>query len=415
MRIRRRSYIAALVVAVGTTTAVATTAIVIRDGTGSTPDFRPYRYPAAAIVPSAPVEQRRTVLLDYYRSWKSAFLRQGCGGNSFQVYSPDARWAYVAEAQGYGMVITASMSEEDPNAKEIFDGILRFVLAHPSVNDPDLAAAEQDENCADAAGRDSATDGDMDIAYALLLADRKWGSAGDVDYRALAVKRINAIKRRAVHPQSNLMLLGDWSRQSVGPLYETSRTSDWIVHHLRAFRSATGDDDWGAILAAHQNAIAEIQRRSSPGTGLLPDFVRASGTSVVPVSGRVLESDHDGDYNYNACRTPWRIGLDAITSGDPASLAAALKINSWARTATGGDPSMFGTGYTLQGQRYGAESSNAFWAPLAVAAMVDPSGQDWLDALWKKMAETEVDAENYFGASIQLQVMLILVGYYVPV
>ena len=147
----------------------------------------------------------------------------------------------------------------------------------------------------------------------------------------------------------------------------------------------------------------------------MPDFVRVSGTSVTPVSGRVLESDHDGDYNYNACRTPWRIGLDAITSGDPASSAVAFKINSWAKTVTGGDPSAFGSGYTLQGQRYGTESSNAFWGPLAVAAMVDPSSQDWLDALWTRMAGTEVDSENYFGASIQLQVVLILVGYYVPV
>ena len=90
----------------------------------------------AAIAPSATVEQQRAVLLDYYRSWKSAFVCPGCGDSSYQVYSPDAAFAYVAEAQGYGMVITASMSEEDPNVKEIFDGVLRFVLAHPSVNDP---------------------------------------------------------------------------------------------------------------------------------------------------------------------------------------------------------------------------------------------------------------------------------------
>ena len=31
---------------------------------------------------------------------------------------------------------------------------------------------------------DSATDGDMDIAYALLLADKQWGSSGDIVYLA---------------------------------------------------------------------------------------------------------------------------------------------------------------------------------------------------------------------------------------
>lgn len=372
----------------------------------------PYR--AAKIRPTMSPEKQREAVLRYYESWKGNFVTQACGDDAYQVASPDAAYPYVAEGQGYGLVITASMASLDPEAKRIFDGILHYVLEHPSANNPDLTAAEQDSSCVDAGGGNSATDGDMDIAYGLLLADKQWGSNGAINYAQLAIKRIAAIKRSEVHPTTKLMLLGDWSTAQDGDLYETSRTSDWIVHHLRAFKATTGDPFWDDVLRAHQTAIASLQGTASPATGLLPDFAQASGNTVRPVSGKVLESQRDGDYYFNACRTPWRIGLDAITSADSTSLEAALKINEWAVKATGGDPDRFAAGYTLDGERLQDTSINTFWAPLAVAAMTDPTGQAWLDALWEKMVTTPVAPEAYFGTTIQLQVMLIVSGVYTP-
>ena len=368
-------------------------------------------YPFAVVRPSAPPQAQNAAVLAYYRAWKSAFVRQSCGSGAYQVFSPDARYSFVAEAQGYGMVIAASMHRLDPEARTVFDGLLTYVLAHPSRNNTDLAASEQDETCTDQGGGNSATDGDMDIAYALLLADRLWGSSGRYDYRDLAVRRIRAIKASTVHPDSNLMLLGDWSKPSRPELFSTSRTSDWNLQYFQAFENATGDTGWSAIRTAHRQAINRIQSSYSPATGLLPDFVQwTAAGGVAPVRGKVLESDRDGDYNFNACRTPWRIGVDAITSGDAASTAAAIKINKWFTATTGGDPDKIRSGYTLSGTAYGTANDIAFWAPLAVTAMADPAGQQWLDALWAKLAASTVDAEKYFGATIQMQVMLVATG-----
>ena len=153
--------VAALAVAVGT-----------RPGSFRQGDWGPYL--ASAIRPSGPQNAQDTAVSTYYDEWKSTFVRQRCGARTFQVYSPDAAFPYVAEAQGYGLIIAASMADADVRAKAVFDGIVRYVVAHPSVNDPDLMAAEQNSDCTDVGGGDSATDGDMDIAYALLLADRQW-------------------------------------------------------------------------------------------------------------------------------------------------------------------------------------------------------------------------------------------------
>ena len=44
---------------------------------------------------------------------------------------------------------------------------------------------------------------------------------------------------------------------------------------------------------------------------------------------------------------PWRIGQDAVTSGNTASLASARKMNSWIKSKTGGNPNNIAVGYSL--------------------------------------------------------------------
>jgi endo-1,4-beta-D-glucanase Y len=372
------------------------------------PEDEIYRF--AAIRPSAPLQDQKDALTAFYRAWKKAFVKQRCAGGQYQVLSPDARYPFIAEAQGYGLVITASMAKFDPGAKTVFDGLLAFVRAHPSHENPALMAAELNDDCADQDGANSATDGDMDIAYGLLLADRAWGSHGKYDYRELALRRINAIKASTVHPASKLMRLGDWSRPDLPELYGVSRTSDWNPQYFDAFEKATEDPDWSAIGAAHRRAITRVQTEYSATTGLLPDFVQWTPSGIAPVRGRVLETRHDGDYHFNACRTPWRIGVDAITTGHESSIAAARKMSRWFRAASHGDPNRIGSGYKLGGERYASAPDKAFWTPLAVAAMTDPNGQPWLDALWKKMAGSHVQSRDYYGSTIQLQAMLVTTG-----
>ncbi|GAA3125192.1 hypothetical protein GCM10010466_15080 [Planomonospora alba] len=353
-------------------------------------------------------------VIDYYNRWKAAFVRQNCGNGWYQIISPDADHPYVAEAQGYGMVVTATMAGADPDAKKIFDGLLKYVLDHPSSITPGLLAAEQDTACRSVNGGDSATDGDLDVAYALLMADRQWGSSGTYDYRRLAIRHINAIKAGELNPTTKLLKLGDWS-SSGGEHYWISRPSDWMIDHFRAFRKATGDATWDTVRANHQKLIASMQSKYAPGTGLLPDFVVDTDTTARPAPGEVLESANDGDYWWNACRVPWRIGNDAVTSGDAASLAAARKLNSWIKGRTGGDPDRIVAGYRLDGGQLVNYTSPAFSAPFAVAAMTDSGSQAWLDALWNKMLATPISTDSYYAASIQLQVMITVTGnHWVP-
>lgn len=57
---------------------------------------------------------------------------------------------------------------------------------------------------------DSAADGDMDIAYALLIADKVWGSEGEIDYYSEALAVINDIMTYEINHENWTISLGDW-------------------------------------------------------------------------------------------------------------------------------------------------------------------------------------------------------------
>lgn len=306
---------------------------------------------------------------------------------------------FVAEGQGYGLMLCAQLAPLDPRARDYFDGIIRYVLDHPSRIDPGLHAAEQNDRMVSHNGQDSATDGDLDIAMGLLMAHRRWGSAGTYDYRRLARSRIAAIKRSLISPTTGLIELGDWSD---GAWENVSRPSDWMIGHFGAFHRATGDASWATVWSRHLAAIRRLQSVHAPRTGLLPDFATGSASTVGPAAAHTLESGNDGHYYYNSCRVPLRLGA----SRHPEARAAAARISGWARTKCGGDPGRLPTGYDLDGATLpgGDYQDLAFVAPLLVGARWG-GDQAWLDALGRCLA-ARTELTSYYSGSIQLLSMV---------
>ncbi len=368
-------------------------------------------YVPGTLRPSVSQATQDQVLQKYYDFWKKNFLTTKCGSGTYAVLSKDADHSFVAEGEGYGVTISAMMADKDPQARAIVDGIVKFVKAHPSVNNKDLHAAEQDANCKSVNGSDSATDGDLEIAYGLLIADTKWGSTGSVNYKAEAVRIINAIKKSEVNNSTKFTLLGDWGNDA--EYKNSSRSSDWMPGHLRAFAKATGDSFWDSVRTRSETAVSQLQSQYAPNTGLLPDFVVNANSTPKPAPADFLEGPYDGKYSWNACRDPWRLGADAISASGSAAAAQVRKMNTWIKSATGGDPSKIQSGYSLSGTKTESGQHPCFTAPFAVAAMTDPGSQAWLDKLWTSIAAFAPDSTDYYGTGITVQVLLILTGNYV--
>ena len=216
---------------------------------------------------------------NYYDVWKGRWLAADSASSGWRVKS-DSSGRTVSEGQGYGMVIVAAMAGHDPQAKTIFDGLWKFRLAHPSSIDSRL----MDWEVPNTDGNDSAFDGDADIAYGLLMAHAQWGSTGTIDYLDAAENVIAGIRASTIGPQSRLPMLGDWVSPN-GSTYSqwTTRSSDFMPGHFRAYGEATGDPAfWSSVVTATQNVVTDIQSNESANTGLLPDFIKLVGASRDP-------------------------------------------------------------------------------------------------------------------------------------
>jgi len=386
-------------------------------------------YTSGTIAPTGSRASLDAATAAFYDSWKAALLVNGCGGYYVNFGGRAKEPILVSEGHGYGMLITVMMAGHDPDARAIFDGFYDVFRKFPSINNADLMAWAVLRNCVLSTSAtdlaDSATDGDLDIAFALLLADKQWGSCGRVNYLAEAQKVVAAIKAHDLNHTTNLALLGDWADTTApyyaaryasftGPYgagshkdyYWGTRPSDFMMDHFKAYGAASGDADWTKVIDAHYGLVAAI---APPATGLVPDFVDKTNTAPAPAGANYLEDVTDGDYAYNACRVPWRVGTDYLVSGEARAKAVLDKINAWIVTKTGGDPTKILDGYKLDGTTIGGGPSFAFEAPFAVAAMAGPSSQKWLDAIWTHMVvQTPTASVGYYEDTLKLLAMIVL-------
>lgn len=322
----------------------------------------------------------------------------------------------VSEAHGYGMLIMASIAEYDTQSKEYFDGMYRYFKAHPSDIGSNLMSWQQCDNGKElidgavggsmtASFCDSATDGDIDIAYSLLMADKVWGSEGEIDYYAEAVAVINDIMKYDVNHEYWTLTLGDWVYQcsKSSKYYSATRASDFIVQYLPVFAEATGDERWMNVYDTTYEIINDMV--SEYKTGLLPDFIiRDSSGKFVPAPANFLEGEYDGFYSYNSCRIPWRISMDYLINGNEDSLAFANAINSFIIDEAGGDPWEIMAGYKLDGTPLEEYNDLCFTAPFIVAAKCGDNAE-WEKSLRNCIVNYGDDV--YYGDAIKMLCLIV--------
>lgn len=306
------------------------------------------------------------------------------------------------------MLALVKMASRDPEAKEKFASMVAFYRAHQAASGPGLMAWNQTRDCKDApdGGDMSATDGDLDTALALLLADKKWGG-----YREAFDQAQQAILEREV-TADGMMRLGDWA---VDEDYSgTSRSSDFMPASFAFFAKATGDlsPRWTSIRDRGYRVWGDIAENHAGNTGLVPDFLVGLPEDPRPAEADFLEGAGDGQYSWNALRFPWRLSLDLLETGDIRAADHLMVINRWVRGAAKEDPFRIATSYRLDGsipedQSTGSAAFIAMFAAAAIAGSGDPDGdQAWLDALWSALISIPLADEDYYGNTLKLLAMI---------
>ena len=342
------------------------------------------------------------VIRNQYNAWKARGVQSTCGGNAVTFNSS---YLTVSEGAGYGMLLSVLMAGHDAQARSLFEGLFRVVRSHPaySTGFPALMEWRLNNDCTGAGDGWNAMDGDLDIAMALLMADKQWGSSGAVNYRAEALRTIAALKAFNMTPDGFTKGL---------PSGNNNRTSDYMITHFKAFKRATGDTFWDAASDKAFYLLNVMQNTYAPNTGLIPDFVINTGTNPAPSTGFIGDGNAmEGFYYWNACRLPWRLASDYVTSGDTRSKLVTGKLMDFLNSSTGGRPLGIAMGYKLDGTPLTNNpdyAAPAFVGPATAGALVDARFQPFLNSLWSY--STTHLATSYYDTELQLLSLIVASG-----
>ncbi|MDH6108746.1 endo-1,4-beta-D-glucanase Y [Kitasatospora sp. MAP12-15] len=360
------------------------------------------------VMPSASQSARDAAVEKQYNSWKSTYLVHGCASNEYYVStkgdSDASNNGPVSEGQGYGMNIVPLMAGYDANAQTEFNGLWQLVKDHE--DQYGLMQWQLDgKTCKyySSGTPDGATDGDLDIGYGLILADKQWGG-----YTADAKAWLANFYAHDVAPDGHLKCEDD------GPNTDT-RPSDQMLDHLRAFAAYDTAHDWNKVITRTEAVISEFTASYSPSDGLLSDFVvNADTTSPKPAPANYQEDQPDNIVGYNSIRVPWHLGTDALLNGSTTaatSYTTAKLESACLKKESGGNPqnvyphtNLNCTPFSTSDQ---AEEAGDSVGPAAMAA----GDQAWTDAIWNQLA-TNPFGDGYYGETIKTLVYLVMAGDY---
>ncbi|COQ32082.1 endoglucanase [Streptococcus pneumoniae] len=347
---------------------------------------------------------------NYYDNWKKKYLKNDLSSLPGGYYvkgeiTGDAdgfKPLGTSEGQGYGMIITVLMAGYDSNAQKIYDGLFKTARTFKSSQNPNLMGWVVADSKKAQGHFDSATDGDLDIAYSLLLAHKQWGSNGTVNYLKEAKDMITKGIKASNVTNNNRLNLGDWDSKSS----LDTRPSDWMMSHLRAFYEFTGDKTWLTVINNLYDVYTQFSNKYSPNTGLISDFVVKNPPQPAP-KDFLEESEYTNAYYYNASRVPLRIVMDYAMYGEKRSKVISDKVSSWIQNKTNGNPSKIVDGYQLNGSNIGSYSTAVFVSPFIAASITSSNNQKWVNSGWDWMKNKR---ESYFSDSYNLLTMLFITG-----
>ncbi len=368
-------------------------------------------YAAGSISPDVSQFQLDSETIRFYEQWKNMYLVRSCGEKGFFINAgTQSEPVSFSEGHGYGMIIFATMAGYDSEAQIIFDGLFSFFRNHPSGGNPNLMAWRQLGGCSSPIDPPpSATDGDLDIAFALLLAFQQWGNDGPIRYLNEAKTMASAILESEVNPEEHTVLLGDWVSNKNPRFFNAGRSSDFMPQHFNAFAHYSDSIRWQTITDKSYQVLENFQNLFSPDTGLVSDFIENVSTNLIPANPDFIDGELSNQFSANACRIPWRIATGFLMHGDLRALHIVQNINQWIQIKTGGKPEEIVDGYTMQGLPLKTYGDMSFIAPLAVSAMVHQTNQLWLNALWNLVTQTPLSkGGGYYGNTLKMLDLLTL-------
>ncbi|HEY4156681.1 MAG TPA: glycosyl hydrolase family 8 [Polyangiaceae bacterium] len=299
-----------------------------------------------------------------YAKWKTDLLTSDGAGGFLRVRRPNSNGAEVnstvSEGIAYGMLLAVYASDQ-PTFDKLWQYSKLWPDSHGLMNWYINAAGTQ------ALGSGGATDADEDMAFALVMADARWGGSGSLStgYLSLAKSQMDLVWQYEVdHGRNDVLMPGD--QFADGSIINISY---FAPAYYRVFGRISGNaTEWNSVMNTSYTVLAQTLNTTNGNTqnGLVPAWSTPAGVPSAPAGQ--TQTFHQLD----SCRTPFRLGEDYCWNAEPRALAYLQKIAGF--YASIGVAALV-DGYDLDGTPHpqfvtsGGPRAASFVGPAGVAAM----------------------------------------------
>lgn len=327
----------------------------------------------------------------FYKQWQKHYVVKTNEDVSFINTTPNSdEKTALSEGQGYGMYILALAAKRGYKNKAAFDRLNSFYLRHrATINKRKTALMSWrviEKNGKWHINKNTATDGDLFITRALLIAGKEYK---DIYYQGEAVSILQDILRYEYNVKNKALTVGNWATKN-SKFYDLMRTSDVMPHFFDSFYKVTGDDRWLAIKKTMLRHLYQLSCQHK--SGLVPDFAWISKTTAKPVKPNTIATKEDGDYSANACRVPMMLA-DYNSKEAKKITHRMLKFFSKQNLIT--------AGYTLKGKPVNNYQSASFSAPIFYAVSFhSEEGYDNLFMSQQYIFAKRIPRNNYYDAAL---------------
>jgi endo-1,4-beta-D-glucanase Y len=340
-----------------------------------------------------------------YQQWKTDTVTSDGANGFLRVQRPHEPGlqpnSTVSEGIGYGMLLAVYMNDQ-----ALFDQLWKYEQHWTDSAGLMNWYIAADGNGLGPNGQGAATDADEDMAFALVMADHQWGGQGALaqPYAGYALQEIKAIWKAEIQ-DGKLPRPGEWGG------WNTVNISYFAPAYYRVFAALDPGDDWAAVVETVYDTIAYAvnSANGNQANGLVPAWCDDShGSPCKPIDEGIA---NDTGYQYDSCRTPFRVGLDWCWNAEPRAEAYVALTSSFFGAM---GAASIADGYAIDGtpmpQHPGGHSA-AFVGPAGVGAMSSPAYGPLLDGAYAGVAtRTYLVGGTYYEDSWTAMSLLMMTG-----
>ena len=347
-------------------------------------------------LPTTGTYGRASEIADKYNTWKTNYV-ENCGTDKARVKFDNTAQT-VSEGIAYGMLLAAYAGDKD-----LFNRLWAYYKQFRNANG---VMHWQINGCNSVNGQNGATDAELDAAMALIVANYQWpNTTSPHNYKTDAVALITAVKNYEINASDFTFENGDaWKPACRNPSYQ----APGYARVFKLFMAENGQANnayWDNVI---QKTEALLINNAHSTSGLSTNWCTPAGPPNSSCSGSGTAPDKFG---YDACRAPWRQGVDYMWYG-PSTIQAITNKQAAYWIGNGGAGNVRG-GNSLNHDGTGSGDHNAaFVGPvgaLSLSISNTTANQAFCNALYTEN-KNDALASGYFTKILQMIGLFVQTG-----